>query len=248
MSPKLVRSIKSRIFHLKQRTMYRALDFRKAWYRLRHLLLNSSSDFIGFDKYSINGAYHWQEIKSNIYYKQKADFLTERCSKSAVVADFGCGDGAMLGLLAANFTDKKFIGIEADSKACKLADKMLKANRIENVKIIKSPFGLLRESVGLVDLAYSMDVIEHLPDPDVMLEKMVSLVRPGGTIIVGTPLFITSELVSQYHVREFELKELESLVGKYFDVIKITLLPERRKDGKIYPENFCIITANRRPA
>ena len=246
MTIQLFRSIKNRVASLKQRTMPRALDFQKAWYRLRHRLGNSSSDFIGFDKYSIIGAYHWQEIKANPYYKQKADFLIEKCSKSAVVADFGCGDGAIIGLLAANFIDKKFIGIEADSNACKLANQMLEANKIKNATIIKSPFGSLREGLGLVDLAYSMDVIEHLPNPDVMLEKMASLVRPGGAIIIGTPLYITDELISPYHVHEFELKELETLVGKYFDINETTLLPERRKDGEVYSDNFSIITASRR--
>lgn len=243
----LFHSVKRRASSLKKRTIAQVLAFQKAWYRLRHRLGNRSSDFIGFDKYSIIGAYHWQEIKANPYYKQKADFLTESCSNSAVIADFGCGDGAIIGLLAANFVGKKFIGIEADSKACKLAYQMLEANRIANATIIKSPFGSLRLDLGPVDLAYSMDVIEHLPDPDIMLKKMASLVRPCGTIIIGTPLYISDELVSPYHVHEFELKELESLIDKYFDVTTTRLLPEKRRDGKVYSENFCIITASRRP-
>ena len=112
---------------------HRVLEFQKAFDRLRHRHGNIGSDFIGFDKYSVAGAYHWQEIKSNSYYKQKADFLIERCSQSAAIADFGCGDGATLGYLAAKFADKKFVGIEADREACRLARQLLKVNRIKYI-------------------------------------------------------------------------------------------------------------------
>jgi 2-polyprenyl-3-methyl-5-hydroxy-6-metoxy-1,4-benzoquinol methylase len=37
------------------------------------------------------------------------------------------------------------------------------------------------------DCVVSQDVIEHVPSPLEFLEQMTSLVRPGGTVIIGTP-------------------------------------------------------------
>lgn len=36
-----------------------------------------------------------------------------------------------------------------------------------------------------VDLAYSSNVLEHVPDPEAMLEEMVRITRPGGTVVVS---------------------------------------------------------------
>jgi len=84
-----------------------------------------------------------------------------------------------------------------------------------------------------------MDVIEHLPDPGIMLQRMHSVLRVGGKAIIGTPLFINRDLVSPYHVREFNVDELTTLVQGYFCDLQVALLPERRLDGIVYQNNFC---------
>ncbi|AKT52592.1 SAM-dependent methyltransferase [Arsenicicoccus sp. oral taxon 190] len=37
----------------------------------------------------------------------------------------------------------------------------------------------------VVDLAYSSNVLEHVPDPEAMVEEMVRITRPGGTVVLS---------------------------------------------------------------
>ena len=40
-------------------------------------------------------------------------------------------------------------------------------------------------ATGCVDVCYSSNVLEHVPDPDRMLDEMVRVTRPGGTVFVS---------------------------------------------------------------
>lgn len=217
--------------------------YSKILYSLKHKLQNRQTDFIGFDKYSLYGAYHWREIDSNPFYRNKADFVLSCCDTAQTIADFGCGDGAILGYLAKSRDQSSFIGVEADKKACILAENALKNEGISNVQIIHSAFSSLDSLGERVDLAFSMDVIEHLPDPEIMLKQMRSILAPGGRVIIGTPLYINDRLISKYHIREFSSNELRELVQRYFEAVQLTYLPERRLDGKVYQGNFCLVSA-----
>ncbi|MGB5632064.1 MAG: hypothetical protein WBM86_04680, partial [Waterburya sp.] len=87
---------------------------------------------------------------------------------------------------------------------------------------------------------YSMDVIEHLPQPEELLQAALNVVKPTGLVLIGTPLFITPELVSRYHVKEFTIEELRDIISPYLSIQKEILLPIPRKDGKVHDNNFYI--------
>jgi arabinofuranan 3-O-arabinosyltransferase len=55
-----------------------------------------------------------------------------------------------------------------------------------------APAGMLRASgmalpfaTGAVDICYSSNVLEHVPEPTRMLDEMVRVTRPGGTVFVS---------------------------------------------------------------
>jgi tRNA A58 N-methylase Trm61 len=79
-----------------------------------------------------------------------------------------------------------------------------------------------------------MDVIEHLPQPEELLEAAARVVKPDGLVIVGTPLFIRDELVSPYHVKEFSQQEIHDIMVSRLEVLEEHLLPEMRSDGQTY--------------
>jgi hypothetical protein len=93
-----------------------------------------------------------------------------------------------------------------------------------------------------------MDVIEHLPDPEELLKIAISLINPNGLIIIGTPLFISPELVSPYHVKEFTLSEIRALVQKFLTGKDEVLLPIVRMDGKLHDneEGFYVFSGYRK--
>jgi len=112
----------------------------KAIYKFNHVFFNTRQDFIGFDKYAAKGAYHWIELDANPLYKSKAENISSQCLSADSIVDFGCGDSAILGYPAKEFSQIEFVGIEADRRACALAKKALKDRNIHNVQIVNSAF------------------------------------------------------------------------------------------------------------
>ena len=56
----------------------------------------------------------------------------------------------------------------------------------------------------------------------------MSVVKPSGRVLVGTPRYLGDDLMSPYHVREFTRDELVDLVTPFLVVDAVHLLPMRR--------------------
>lgn len=215
---------------------------RSSIYKIRYRLSKHAPDFVGFDKYMVMGAYHWNEIQTSFHYKQKAEFFASASANATLVVDFGCGDAAMIGFSAEKNNNTEFIGIEADKAACRLANQQLKKAGIKNAKVINESFSAVDvASIGSADVVVSMDVIEHLPDPVFLLAEMKRCLREGGMAYIGTPLYINDALISPYHTKEFTLEEFQATVSSYFTIQEVVLLPELRLDGIVYEDNYCIL-------
>lgn len=203
------------------------------------------NNFIGFDKYKNKGAYHWDEVKTNPDYRQNLETVVSFVKESDTCLDIGCGDGAYMGALAKQC--KAVHGIDADWHAINVGKKMLASHGIRNCFPIHMPISRASlTSFGVrdpFDLIYSMDVIEHLPKPEELLIAAGRLTRPTGVILIGTPLFISTELVSPYHVKEYTRDEIRGLVSSHLKLTKEIILPLRRKDGKVYEQGFYIAVA-----
>jgi 2-polyprenyl-3-methyl-5-hydroxy-6-metoxy-1,4-benzoquinol methylase len=209
----------------------------------RRLRQTKDPNFIGFDKYAKHGAYHWRELAHNGDYQSKADFVRSRTQPSDRLIDLGCGDGAYIFSLAKDVDGIK--GVDADFDAARLANEQLEKSGVTNADVEQIPLskvGLTPGTMGPYDVAYSMDVIEHLPRPEELLEAASRVVRPKGLIVIGTPLFIRPELVSPYHVKEFAREEINGIVRSRAELVEEHLLPEMRSDGQIY-EAFYIAVA-----
>ena len=201
----------------------------------RKLRQTKDPNFIGFDKYARHGAYHWRELTHNGDYLSKADFIRARVGKEDRLIDLGCGDGAYIFSLAGDVASIK--GIDADFDAARLANEQLVKNSVSNGDVEQLPLSRIGSTPGTAgpfDLAYSMDVIEHLPQPEELLEAAARVVKPDGLVIVGTPLFIRDELVSPYHVKEFSQQEIHDIMVSRLEVLEEHLLPEMRSDGQTY--------------
>ena len=199
------------------------------------------ANFIGFDKYRKSGSYHWRELNRNPFYRQKAEFLGRLVHTESVILDLGCGDAAFVYFLSSRCHE--VVGVDADYDAIRLANRELSRRRVVNALCIQRPLSDLArdpEFAGRFDLVYSMDVIEHLPRPEELLEVARTTAKPGGTVVVGTPLFLGESLKSPYHVREFAAPEIRLLLQEYLDVSSEEILPERRRDGQVYDESFFI--------
>ena len=209
---------------------------------IRKLNTINDNNFIGFDKYVKKGAFHWEELENNEYYRAKVEVVESYLSGEYSCLDIGCGDGAYAAYLADRC--KYVLGVDADYEAIRLAKSKVFEEKVIDCEFIQTPISKINpdnlDIESKFDLIYSMDVIEHLPQPEELLQAALNVVKPTGLVLIGTPLFITPELVSGYHVKEFTIEELRDVISPYLSIQKEILLPIPRKDGKVHDNNFYI--------
>ncbi len=205
-------------------------------------------NFIGFDKYRRDGAYHWVELAESDDYRGKIEVVGRYATPADRCLDIGCGDGAYAFALSQHVT--AVVGIDADYDAVKLANRELQRRAVANVTCHQMVIADLKlAAVGMsapFDLVYSMDVIEHLPEPEQLLERAVSVVAPTGYVVIGTPLYLGEALLSPYHVREFRRDELLALVDPWLDLTDVHVLPMRRLDGVVHDDGFVVAVGRAR--
>jgi SAM-dependent methyltransferase len=98
--------------------------------------------------------------------------------------DVGCGDGSFLAHLASAVGDDvrgRWVGVDYSH------DQLARAAAL--------PFEFLHCDLGSgiplpdasMDVVHAAEVIEHLVDPDLMVEECARVLRPGGHVVLTTP-------------------------------------------------------------
>lgn len=96
--------------------------------------------------------------------------------------DVGCGDGTFTVLLKEATNAKEAFGIDIAEEAVNVAqERGIKAFQVD---IDESPFPF---SDAHFDMVYCGEIIEHLFNPDHLLEEMHRVLKPTGIGLVSTP-------------------------------------------------------------
>jgi methionine biosynthesis protein MetW len=96
--------------------------------------------------------------------------------------DIGCGDGSFTLLLKDALQAKEAMGIEISPEAiCVLNGKGIKAYQLD---IDEQPFSF---DTNYFDIVYCGEIIEHLFNPDHLLDEVHRVLKPGGRCIITTP-------------------------------------------------------------
>lgn len=131
--------------------------------------------------------------------------------KDKIVLDIASGSGygsALLGTSA-----KKVIGVDVDGPAVKYATKNYGTKNVsfkvgDGVKIPLEDHS--------VEVVVSFETIEHIEKYEVFMDEVKRVLKPDGLFILSTPNDIEFIEGNHFHIHEFEAKELEDLVAKYF--------------------------------
>lgn len=96
------------------------------------------------------------------------------------VLDVGCGTGLITNLFATRYVSK-FIGLDF-SLGVDIANQFAKTNHIDNVEFVKEDFYSF-DPLEKFDIVIAQSFLTHAADPVSALQKLMTAVRPGGTII-----------------------------------------------------------------
>ena len=123
--------------------------------------------------------------------------FVEWFDKSACVdvLEIGCGNGRLRGHLQHAKKNFNYTGIELSEETTQSNRKRWPNNRWECGSAYDPPFP--RASF---DLCFSFYVIEHLVYPVKALEAMMSVVKPGGFILLTFPDFVSNNILPSQHL------------------------------------------------
>lgn len=156
------------------------------WVRLlRDAQRHQTPAKIGFveSRESISNYIQWRQNRSQASIEKIKAHVNLR---NSVVVDIGCGYGPLCKLLAQE--SKKVIGTEVDSFKLKVARKELR--KFKNVELHQVHDEQLPIKTKSVDAIILFDVIEHIENPELMIQECYRCLKPGGILYVEfTPYY-----------------------------------------------------------
>ena len=103
------------------------------------------------------------EYVEKVVGKQLLAYVGESALRGKRLLDFGCGAGASTLCIGAMFPDTEVVGVELDAGNIGLAQRVLAARRMKNVKFLVSPDpNSLPPGIGTFDFVMLSAVYEHL--------------------------------------------------------------------------------------
>jgi SAM-dependent methyltransferase len=131
--------------------------------------------------------------------------------------DAGCGTGQMLKMLQQR---GNAVGLDLSQDAIMFASSRDARNLVLG-SVTNPPF-----ANGTFDIAFALDVIEHVDDDRSILEGLRELVRPGGALVITVPAF--QSLWSDHdkinhHRRRYRRRQMRRILqASGFEVERIT--------------------------
>jgi SAM-dependent methyltransferase len=143
------------------------------------------------------------------------------------VVDLACGEGYGSVLLARTATS--VVGVDANPEAFEHARLRYAATNLSFER------NMLELWDGDVDCVVFLQTIEHVQDPDAVMERLRTLVGPEGVAYVSTPNVLTLAPPGEprsgnpWHVREYRAQEYRELCERHFGSVELLGLFHARK-------------------
>jgi SAM-dependent methyltransferase len=155
-------------------------------------------------------------------------WIAERCAGRRLV-DMACGEGYGSAVLAENAAE--VVGVDANPEAFEHARLRYRASNLRFERALVEEF----EDGTPYDALVFLQTIEHVNEPERLLERFSSLLAPGGIAYVTTPNRLTlappgaERSGNPWHVREYAPDEFAALVRPAFGSVELLGLFHARK-------------------
>lgn len=137
------------------------------------------------------------------------------------VLDIACGAGWGTALLVSRGRAISVVGIDIDAATAVFARKR---HGSEVVQFVLSSAERIPLRDSSVDVAVSIETIEHVRDPQRLLRELARVVVPGGKVVISTPRNEKPERMNPsncYHIREYSSAEFESMLRSVFPSVEL---------------------------
>jgi 2-polyprenyl-3-methyl-5-hydroxy-6-metoxy-1,4-benzoquinol methylase len=147
-------------------------------------------------------------------------WIAERVSGLDVV-DMACGEGYGADVLGGRA--RSVIGVDANPEAHAHAAARYRGDNLRFVRDLVERFA----PEDRCDVVCFLQTIEHLEDPDAVLDHLRSILRPGGAAYISTPNVLTlapkgaDRSGNPWHVREYRAEEFAGLVHAHFSDVAL---------------------------
>ncbi len=172
-----------------------------------------------FSKYKTLGAYHWDHIsrlpwKHHCFTAARYQLILEAASArpNENLLDVGCGDGALLSLFEPGGV--VCVGVEPEPTGRELAHEIFTKKDL-SITLFSDLNEVADDSQDVVICA---EVLEHVENAAGLLKDIWRVLKPGGRIVLSTPVRISEMPLDQEHVHEYFPQELSSLISTCFRV------------------------------
>lgn len=159
----------------------RALDVDLEELRANTALLESQDER---DEMAVPSYCHANPLIRRLFWKRlQLGLELLRPSGSERCLDFGAGSGVLLPALS-----KRCARVYAADLLPEPARRMVERRKLANVQVLDSPLPALEAFGGeRLDAILALDVLEHVDDLSGVIRHFVSLLRPGGRVIMSGP-------------------------------------------------------------
>jgi SAM-dependent methyltransferase len=156
------------------------------------------------------------------------EWVARRCAGARAV-DMACGEGYGAAALAERAGE--VVGVDANPEAHEHARLRYERPRLRFERALVEEF----DDGAPWDAIVFLQTIEHVQQPEALLERFASLLAPGGALYVSTPNRLTlappgaERSDNPWHVREYTVEEFRALLEPCFTEVELLGLFHARK-------------------
>lgn len=141
------------------------------------------------------------------YTSARADYVDELPDNpNAAILELGCGNGATGALALRRGKCSTYVGIEMFEPMGQDARKALTTVHVGNVETMELPY-----PPATFDALICSEVLEHLIDPEPVLQKLAGLLKPGALVFASSPNVAHWRIVAGLIMGRFEYQDFGAM-------------------------------------
>jgi ubiquinone/menaquinone biosynthesis C-methylase UbiE len=116
------------------------------------------------------------------FHKKCIKILHKNIINNEIVADFGCGHGNLLELLADSYNKKKLVACDLSFKLCENAKNKAPHADVRVADLEDLPF-----NDNSIDCGFATEVLEHMETPVRALKEIHRVLKPNSKLLISLP-------------------------------------------------------------